>query len=106
MPKTLRASEAFKRSPSFWDPAWRKTVHDRLVSAVQNNEPYRPYFYCLADESGIADLGAAWDFDFSDQSLVPYAGVAEVPVQQPERTESRMGNPVYHVAKRNSSNHG
>jgi hypothetical protein len=69
--KDPASKEAFKRSPSFWDPAWRKTVHDRLVSAVQNNEPYRPYFYCLADESGIADLGAAWDFDFSDQSLVP-----------------------------------
>ena len=63
--------QALKRSPSFWDPVWRKTVHDRLVSAAERNKPYQPYFYSLADESGIADLGAAWDFDFSDQSLVP-----------------------------------
>ena len=69
--KDPTSKEAFKRSPSFWDPVWRKTVHDRLASAVRNNEPYRPYFYALADETGIADLGAAWDFDFSDQSLVP-----------------------------------
>ena len=63
--------EAFKRHPSFWDPYWRKLVHDRGVAIAKLNEPYRPYFYSLSDESGIAELEAAWDFDFSDQSLVP-----------------------------------
>ena len=63
--------EAFKRHPSFWDPVWRREIHDRLVGAATRNSPYRPFFYSLADESGIADLAAFWDFDFSDQSLVP-----------------------------------
>src|SRR5439155_18516932 len=31
----------------------------------------RPFFYSLGDETGIAELETAWDFDFSDQSLVP-----------------------------------
>ena len=31
--------------------------------------PYRPLYYDLGDETGIADLGAFWDFDFSDPSL-------------------------------------
>ncbi|MHB1935684.1 MAG: beta-galactosidase [Acidobacteriaceae bacterium] len=62
---------AFKRHPSFWDPYWRKKVHDRGVATAERLAPYRPYFYSLADESGIAELEAAWDFDFSDESLVP-----------------------------------
>ncbi|HKS71862.1 MAG TPA: hypothetical protein VJQ82_01620, partial [Terriglobales bacterium] len=63
--------EAFKRHPSFWDPAWRKEIHDRGVASGQRYAPYRPYFYSLADESGIAELATQWDFDFSDQSLAP-----------------------------------
>jgi hypothetical protein len=63
--------EILKRHPSFWDPVWRTTIHDRLVDSAKRNSPYRPVFYSLADESGIADLAAFWDFDFSDQSLVP-----------------------------------
>jgi hypothetical protein len=63
--------EAFKRHPSLWDAAWRTRIHDRLVDAAKRNFPFRPIFYSLADESGIADLAAFWDFDFSDQSLVP-----------------------------------
>ncbi len=62
---------AFKRHPSFWDPYWRKKVHDRGVRTAERLAPYRPYFYSLADESGVAELEAAWDFDFSDESLVP-----------------------------------
>ena len=46
-------------------------IHDRLVADAKRNAPYRPLFYSLGDESGIADLAAFWDFDFSDQSLVP-----------------------------------
>jgi len=62
---------AFKRHPSFWDPYWRKKIHDRGVVTAERLAPYRPYFYSLADESGIAELEAQWDFDFSDESLVP-----------------------------------
>ncbi len=62
---------AFKRHPSFWDPYYRKLVYDRGVATAERLAPYRPYFYSLADESGIAELEAAWDFDFSDESLVP-----------------------------------
>ncbi len=62
---------AFKRHPSFWDPYWRKEIHDRGVASGERYAPYRPYFYSLADESGIGELEAQWDFDFSDESLVP-----------------------------------
>lgn len=61
--------EAFKRQPSLSDPKWLKLVHDRLVDVTRGHSPYRPFFYDLADESGVADLSAYWDFDFSDYSL-------------------------------------
>jgi hypothetical protein len=64
------SKEAFKRKPSFSDPAWLTKIHDRAVEAARVWSPYRPIFYDLADESGIADLAAYWDFDFSDESLV------------------------------------
>jgi hypothetical protein len=63
--------EAFKRRPSLSDPVWLSRIHDRLVELVKRLSPYRPVFYDLGDESGIADLAAFWDFDFSDESLVP-----------------------------------
>lgn len=64
-----RIREAFKRHPSLSDPAWLRKINDRLVQVARDHSPYRPLFYDLGDESGIADLEAAWDFDFSDQSL-------------------------------------
>lgn len=63
------SKEGFKRHPSFSDPAWQQAIHDRLVESTRALSPYRPVFYDLGDESGIADLAAFWDFDFSDQSL-------------------------------------
>ena len=63
------SKEAFKRHPSFSDSAWLGKIHDRLVESARFMSPYRPVFYDLADESGIADLAAFWDFDFSDHSL-------------------------------------
>jgi hypothetical protein len=63
--------EAFKRHPSLSDPIWLRKIHDRLVDAARFWSPYRPIYYSLGDESGIADLAAFWDFDFSDESLVP-----------------------------------
>ncbi|MGI4852493.1 MAG: beta-galactosidase [Janthinobacterium lividum] len=67
--KDPTSKEALKRHPSFSDPVWLQKIHDRLHEVVTRNSPYQPIFYSLADESGIADLGAQWDFDFSDQSL-------------------------------------
>lgn len=67
--KDPAGKEAFKRHPSFSDPEWLQRIHDRLVASARANSPYRPVFYDLADESGIADLASYWDFDFSDQSL-------------------------------------
>jgi glycosyl hydrolase family 42 (putative beta-galactosidase) len=69
--KDPSGKEAFKRHPSLSDPVWLGKIHDRLVDAVKRLSPYRPIFYDLGDESGIADLAAFWDFDFSDESLVP-----------------------------------
>jgi len=63
------SKEPFKRHPSLSDPAWLGKIRDRLISAARMHSPYRPIFYDLGDESGIANLAAPWDFDFSDQSL-------------------------------------
>src|SRR5207253_4820385 len=68
--KDPTSKEAFKRHPSFSDATWVKRVHDRLVDAAHFWSPYRPFFYSLGDESGVANLAAFWDFDFSDESLV------------------------------------
>jgi hypothetical protein len=67
--KDPTSKEAFKRHPSFSDPAWRAMIRERLVESARNHSPYRPVFYSLGDESGIADLAAYWDFDFSDHAL-------------------------------------
>ena len=67
--KDPSSKEAFKRHPSFSDPAWLSLIHDRLVASTQVYSPYRPIFYNLADESGLAELAEFWDFDFSDHSL-------------------------------------
>ncbi|MBI1940363.1 MAG: beta-galactosidase, partial [Acidobacteria bacterium] len=67
--KDPSSQEAFKRHPSLSDPEWLGKIHDRLVESARVNSPYRPLFYDLGDEAGIADLAAFWDFDFSDHSL-------------------------------------
>lgn len=69
--KDPSSKEPFKRHPSLSDAAWLTKIHDRLVDAARFYSPYRPIFYSLGDETGIAELAAFWDFDFSDQSLVP-----------------------------------
>lgn len=61
---------ALIRDPSLSDPVWLKKIATRLNAIVATNRPYHPLFYNLADESGIADLNAFWDFDFSKPSLV------------------------------------
>jgi Beta-galactosidase len=67
--KDPSSKEAFKRDPSLSDPAWLTTIRDRLIATVRSNAPYRPLFYNLGDEPGIADLSAFWDFDLSYHSL-------------------------------------
>ena len=62
----------FLRDPSLSDPAWFQRIRDRLSENVRLFAPYRPLYYNLADESGIADLAAAWDFDFSPPSLTGF----------------------------------
>ncbi len=57
------------RTPSLSDPAWLCRIALRLQQHVRAYAPYRPLYYSLADEAGIADLAAAWDFDFAPQSL-------------------------------------
>jgi hypothetical protein len=65
---------AFVREPSLSDPEWLQKIHDRLVRDVRALHPYRPLYYSLGDETGIADLAAFWDFDLSAASL---AGMRE-----------------------------
>ena len=60
---------ALIREPSLSDPVWLEEVSARLIRNVRGLQPYRPLFYNLGDEPGIADLAAFWDFDFSEASL-------------------------------------
>src|SRR5258706_9387706 len=60
---------AFTRQPSLSDAAWLERIRSRLVVQVQAYKRYRPLFYNLADEPGIADTSAFWDFDVSAASL-------------------------------------
>jgi hypothetical protein len=60
---------AFIREPSLSDPAWLNRIRDRIARDVQALRPYQPLYYSLADEAGIADLSAFWDFDLSTHSL-------------------------------------
>src|SRR5204863_5496760 len=60
---------AFARNPSLSDPAWLAKVTARLNTNVRLLRAYRPLFYSLGDETGIADLAAFWDFDLSSVSL-------------------------------------
>jgi hypothetical protein len=60
---------ALRREPSLSDSVWLDRIRERLTRTVQTYAPYRPIFYNLADESGIAELSIPWDFDFSEVSL-------------------------------------
>ncbi len=69
-----RDREAFIREPSLSDPQWLQKIRTRLTRSVEALRPYRPLYYSLGDETGIGDLAAFWDFDFSAASL---AGMRE-----------------------------
>ena len=51
------------RDPSLCDPAALAPILARLRATAAHQAQYRPLFLNLADEPGIADLAAAWDFD-------------------------------------------
>ena len=78
---------AFKRHPSFWDPYWRKLIHDRGVATAERLAPYRPYFYSLADESGIADLAALLGLRFLRRIAGADAPLAARALRQPAGAE-------------------
>jgi hypothetical protein len=59
----------FMRHPSLSDPKWLLDIRERLMTIVRTQKFYSPLYYSLGDETGVADLAAAWDFDFSPQSL-------------------------------------
>ena len=63
---------AFIREPGLSDPVWIARIRDRLAAIVHGSAPDRPLFYNLGDESGIADLAAAWDFDTAPTALAGF----------------------------------
>jgi len=62
----------FIRTPSLSDPAGLERIRRRLAEQVRVYGHDRPLFYDLADEAGIADLAAFWDFDLSPDSLAGF----------------------------------
>lgn len=60
------------REPGLFDAAAKRTIADRLATTVRTHQRYAPLFYNLADEGGIADLSAHWDFDFSPATLAEF----------------------------------
>jgi hypothetical protein len=64
--------EPFMRQPSLADRRWWRQIRDRLRQVARRQSAYHPLFYNLADEAGIADLAAYWDFDFSPSSLAGF----------------------------------
>ena len=67
--KTPSSLAPFMRQPSLSDPKWLSDIRERMMTMVRTQKSYRPLYYSLGDETGVADLAAAWDFDFSPQSL-------------------------------------
>ena len=63
---------AFLRDPGLSDPGWQARISERLIETVRVHRDGRPLFYDLGDETGIAGLSAAWDFDYSAASLAGF----------------------------------
>ena len=59
----------FIRHPGLSDSRALGRIEKRITDIVRIYAAYRPLFFDLGDETGIADLSAAWDFDFSASSL-------------------------------------
>ncbi len=62
----------FIREPSLEDPVWLGRVVGRLEDTVRAHADYRPLYYSLGDEVGIADLAANWDFDRAPVALAAF----------------------------------
>lgn len=62
----------FMRDPGLSDPAWRARIGARLAAHVRALRDAAPLYYSLGDETGIADLTAAWDFDRAPASLAAF----------------------------------
>ena len=62
----------FFRDPGLSDPAALAGIAARLAAHARALGAARPLFYSLGDETGIADLSAAWDFDRSPDSLAGF----------------------------------
>lgn len=62
----------FIREPSLSDPAWLARISARMRDNGRAFARYRPLFYDLGDEAGIADLAAAWDFDRGPAALAAF----------------------------------
>jgi hypothetical protein len=65
-------ASVFVRDPSLSDPDWLARIGARLAAHVRAFGADRPLYYSLGDETGIADLTAAWDFDRSPESLAGF----------------------------------
>ena len=59
----------FWRHPSLSDPLWQARIDARLAAHVRALAGMHPLYYSLGDETGIADLAAAWDFDRAPAAL-------------------------------------
>jgi hypothetical protein len=66
------SAAAFERKPSLSDPAVFNVLRQRLSDVVRSMAPYRPLYYSLGDEMGIAETSSAWDFDISPPGLAAF----------------------------------
>jgi hypothetical protein len=67
--KDRSKKDAFLRQPCLSDPAAIAAAAAAVRKAVESQMRFKPIFYDLADEAGVADLVSAWDFDFSPAAL-------------------------------------
>jgi hypothetical protein len=65
-------ASVWERQPSLSDEAWIDRIRTRLAETVRLHAPNRPLYYSLGDETGIADLTAAWDSDRSPAALAAF----------------------------------
>lgn len=63
---------AWLRTPSLSDPVWLTRIAARLRAHAAALAAFHPLYDSLGDETGIADLSAAWDFDQSPDSLAGF----------------------------------
>ena len=63
---------ALHREPSLSDPEARARIAARLTDLAARQKAFRPLYYSLGDETGIADLAAFWDFDLSPASVAGF----------------------------------